>query len=119
MREELNVTTLYRQVQADWGAFEKDLDIQKCLGVDREKLRGLLEAYFEGEGMECDFEKFDEVEDGRLMTCLSMVCPFEAAEKQALLEKICGVERAEMFMTMVEMAVKSGKSLDKSQAQCH
>lgn len=116
VKEELSVTTLYRQVKTDWEDFKNDIETKKCLGVDREKLMELLEEYFTKEGMSCDFNKFKDIEDGALMTCLSMVCPFEPAEKQALLEKICCKERATMFMTMLEMAVKT---LDQSPSQCH
>ena len=117
--DELETQRGYRNVKPDWGVFKTDVETKKCLGVDREKLHGLLEAYFEREGMSCDFDKFEGIEDGKLMTCLSMVCPFEPSEKQALLEQVCCVERAQMFMTMVEMAIKSGKPLDKSKHQCH
>lgn len=117
--QEQETQTPYRQVRPNWKAFEKDLIVKECLGVDRKELRSMLEAYFDDQGMSCDFEKFDTIEDGKLMTCLSMICPFEAAEKQALLETICCVERAEMFMTMLDMAIKSGKRLDKSKTQCH
>ena len=116
---ELEVSTPYRQIKTDWQEFKTDIETKKCLGVDREKLHNLLEAYFEKEGMSCDFNKFEGIEDGKLMTCLSMVCPFEPSEKQALLEQVCCKERSEMFMTMVEMAIKSGKPLDKSKHQCH
>lgn len=117
--QELKVVTPYRQVKTNWQQFETDIQTKRCLGIDRDKLRDLLETYFAHEEMSCDFDKFEDIEDGSLMTCLSMVCPFEPSEKQALLEQICCKERAQMFMTMVEMAIKSGKPLDKSKAQCH
>ena len=119
IEQELDVTTLYRQVKTDWQMFKSDIETKKCLGIDREKLLQLLGTYFEREGMSCDFDKFEGLQDGKLMTCLSMVCPFEPSEKQALLEQVCCKERAQMFMTMIEMAIKSGKPLDKSKHQCH
>lgn len=117
--EELEGDTPFRVVHPDWSAFQTDTETRKCLGVDREKLQALLTQYFDREGMSCDYDKFEDIDDGKLMTCLAMVCPFEANEKQALLEEICCVERANMFMTMLEMAIRSGKPLDKSDAQCH
>lgn len=117
--QELDVTTPYRQVKPDWESFKQDLEMKKGLGVDREKLHELLGIYFEKENMSCDFDKFESIEDGKLMTCLAMICPFEPSEKQALLEEVCCKERAKMFMTMLEMASKSGKKLDQSETQCH
>ena len=59
--------------------------------------------------MECDWYAFDNAPDGKLITCLSMICPFESREKQALLEAPCGKIRSEMFMSMLDIAVQSGK----------
>jgi Lon protease-like protein len=106
--EELDSNRGYRCVKPEWKYYEKDLQASACLGLDREKLKKLLQKYFEHEGMTCDWNMVDGTSDGRLMTCLSMVCPFDAAEKQALLEAGgCG-ERAKMFMTMLEMAICGG-----------
>ncbi|MBX2834309.1 MAG: LON peptidase substrate-binding domain-containing protein [Micavibrio sp.] len=113
---EQSATTPYRIVHADWALFEDDLQRRGCLEIDRERLMKLLSTYFEQEDMECDFSMFDGVPDGKLMTCLSMVCPFDAGEKQMLLEQICCVERSRLFMSMLEMAVQSGARADKN---CH
>jgi Lon protease-like protein len=78
-----------------------------------------LSHYFDQEDMSCDFSKFDNVQDGKLMTCLSMVCPFDPREKQALLEQVCCVARAKLFMTMLEMAIEQGTGADMSQKSFH
>jgi Lon protease-like protein len=109
----------YRVVDSSWADFEKDLSRKQCLDVDRERLMGLLSSYFDQEEMSCDFTKFENVPDGKLMTCLSMVCPFEAREKQVLLEQVCCVERAKLFMTMLEMAIDQGMRPDMSKTSCH
>jgi Lon protease-like protein len=107
--EEISGNRGYRRVKPRWNGYEKDLIPSSCLGVDRARLKDLLQKYFEHEGMTCDWGAVDGTPDGKLMTCLSMVCPFDAAEKQALLEaKGCG-ERAKMFMAMLEMAVSGDK----------
>lgn len=107
IREELSVNTLYRQVRSDWNEFQKDLIVPECLDVDRDKLNGLLQSYFSSQDMNCDWEAVKKAPDSRLITCLAMVCPFDAKEKQALLEAPCCKTRAETFMTMLEMAVKA------------
>lgn len=117
--QELDTLTPYRRVKPDWHAFEDDLDEKTCLGVDRDKLRAQLEAYFDKEGMSCDFSKFSTIDDGKLMTCLAMVCPFDAREKQALLEETCCVKRAEIFMAMLEMGIAADKSIDQSRTKLH
>src|SRR5262249_13788394 len=102
---ELDAATPYRQIKPDWAPFESDLDAIGRLNIDREKLHGLLQSYFADQGLNCDWGIIEQATDGKLITCLSMICPFDAKEKQALLEAPCCKTRAETFMTMLEMAV--------------
>ena len=108
--QELEVATPYRQVRPDWSPFEEDLENVDCLNLDRKKLVTLLQSYFPTQGMECEWGKIESATDGKLITCLSMICPFDAKEKQTLLEAPCCRTRANTFMTMLEMAVASGKA---------
>ena len=119
VQSEPDSTQPYRIVVPNWAAFEKDIDRKACLGVDREKLKALLKIYFEQEDMSCDFNKFDDVADGKLMTCLSMICPFEPKEKQVLLEQVCCVARAKLFMSMLEMTIEQGKRAGPGDLRCH
>ena len=97
----------YRRVRPQWDAFHNDItDAECCLGLERPKLKALLQNYFAQQDMSCDWDAFDEATDAKLITCLSMTCPFNPAEKQALLEEQCCTERAKMFMTLLEMEVR-------------
>lgn len=115
---ELETPKMYRVVQPDWAPYESDQKAHKCLDLNRDHLKELVRSYFTSEGMDCDWKAFDDAPDGRLITCLSMVCPFEAKEKQALLEAACCKTRAELFLGMLEMAVKS-QGVDKPQTEWH
>lgn len=95
----------YRPVHCDWSAYAKDCVSKDCLGLDRKRLKTLLGGYFEKENMQCDWQNVDSVSDNKLITCLSMICPFSPTEKQALLEAACCDERAKLFLQMVEMAI--------------
>mgnify|MGYP000476822931 CR=1 FL=1 len=53
--------------------------------------------------MDCDWNAIEKAEDNKLITCLAMACPFGANEKQALLEATCCKNRAQMFMTLLEI----------------
>jgi Lon protease-like protein len=96
----------FRRVQPSWSPFRADLDPVGELNIDREKLCALLQSYFSMEGMSCDWSMIDEASDDRLITCLSMACPLDAGEKQALLEAACARTRADLFMTLLEMAIR-------------
>ncbi len=119
IKEELETPRPYRIVQPDWKEFNGDITIPKALGVDRDNLLKLLSTYFQQNGMSCDFTKFSEIPDSRLITTLAMICPFTPSEKQALLEEICHHKRAETFMTMLEIAIQSPEGLDNPDNQCH
>ncbi len=107
IKGELPAKTLYRQARPDWTPYGADLTMPACLDIDREKLNALLQTYFSHQEMNCDWEAIKKAPDSRLLTCLAMVCPFEAKEKQALLEAPCCKSRAETFIAMLEMAVKA------------
>jgi uncharacterized protein len=102
---ELETHKPYRAVRPDWRPYAEDIRTFTCLKLDREKLNQRLKSYFEKQEMSCDWTAVDGISDGKLITCLSMICPFSPAEKQALLEAPCCKSRAEMFMTLLELAL--------------
>ncbi len=105
--QEIEEKNGFRNVKAGWTPFENDLLPTECMNVDRTRLNGLLQHYFDLQGLSCDWQAVEEAKDEKLMTCLAMVCPFEPEEKQALLEATSCNKRAELFITMLDMAVKS------------
>jgi Lon protease-like protein len=96
----------YRRAQVAWEPFAKDMKPETCLGLDRGRLKDLLGRYFQLHNLSCDWEAVDGATDQKLITCLSMICPFSPNEKQALLEAACSRTRADMFMTMLEIAIR-------------
>lgn len=114
--KELEEVSGYRRAKVTWTPFEADLKPEGCIDIDREKLRTLLENYFDMHELSCDWSAFEKAPDERLITCLSMVCPLGAKEKQALLEADCCASRADMFMAMLEMALHDRDSEGRG---CH
>lgn len=102
-QEELSQVSGHRRVNPVWNEYSRDMDSMNCLDIDRTKLRKLLKNYFEQQGLTCSWDAVDQASDEKLMTTLAMICPFEAKEKQALLEAPCCRERARLFMTLLEM----------------
>ncbi len=97
----------YRLVKPQWNGFLDDLSTDRCMDLDREKLFGFLERYFEIHGLSCSWESIRSTPNEKLITALAMICPLDACEKQALLEARTCQERAELFMTMLELSVHS------------
>ena len=94
----------YRRVRADWSPYEADLTPGDDNALDRDRLLAVLERYFAAQEIDADWEALREAPEERLVTCLSMVCPFDAPEKQALLEAPDLAARAEMLTALMEMA---------------
>lgn len=105
--KEVNSGTSYRQIAPCWRSYEKDI-IGCCdCGLDIENFVKTLECYLTKMGMIC--EKWDEIkniEEERLIAMISMVCPFSCEEKQALLEAETVADRADILITLMDMALR-------------
>lgn len=94
----------YRRVRADYADFAADLAMEaEPPALDRAELLAALRPYFRARGIEANWEAVEQTADAMLVTTLSMVCPFEVPEKQALLEAPDGMERARMLVTLMRM----------------
>lgn len=103
--EELPTTRGYRRVRPEWGGFAADLDESPHGAVERKTLFKSLKRFFKAQEIEASWDALNETPDERLVNSLAMICPFEASEKQALLEAPSLKERAEVLTALVEMAV--------------
>lgn len=102
---ELEVTTPYRQVAPDFGAFEDDslIDVSADV-VDRERLEEAMRCYLDSEGLKTDWEAVTDAPTDALVSSLAMGCPFAPNEKQALLEANNTQDRAECLIALMEMS---------------
>ena len=106
--DELPTVRGYRRVKADWDAFRGDFEDCVCGAFDRPRLLDRLASFFTMQGITANWDAIKNASDERLVTSLAMICPFEAREKQALLEAPTLTERAKLITTLVEMAVLGG-----------
>ncbi len=84
--EELQADTPYRQVTADYFAFGGDLVANESSDVPRERLIAALKAYLSRRDLKADWRSVMSAPAETLVNALAMLCPFEPAEKQALLK---------------------------------
>lgn len=101
----------YRRVRADYAPYAADLDVDAPPPLlDRAELFAALRPYFRARGIDANWEAVEQMSDAMLVTTLSMVCPFEVPEKQALLEAADATERARMLIALLRMgaAAKTG-----------
>jgi len=102
--EELAVTTAYRQVQANFAPYAGDLVESEESDFPRERLLGALKAYLSQRDLKADWQSVMSAPGEALVNALSMLCPFEPAEKQALLEAGNWEERVAVLTALLEMA---------------
>ena len=94
----------YRLVEPDYGRFRHDLE-ETDPEIDRPRLLAALKTFFNTFQIEGDWDSIEQAPTERLITSLSMLCPFEAWEKQALLESETVGQRAEALTALLEMSV--------------
>jgi len=94
----------YRRVRADYARFAADLAEEEAApAIARAELLLALRPYFRARGIDANWEAIEQMADALLVTTLSMVCPFEVPEKQALLEAADATERAHMLVALMRM----------------
>ncbi len=102
--EELAMRRGYRRVRGDFAGFESDLSLDpQPIGVEREALVTALRGYFGRRALEANWDTLRRIRDDILVVTLAMTCPFEPAEKQALLEAPTDAERAEALLVLLRM----------------
>ena len=94
----------FRHAEVDWGEFQTDLQADTS-HIDRQPLIAVMKQYFKLKGFDADWSQVEQSNNDQLLATLSMVCPFEVAEKQALLEANDLSTRADLLIAMMEMAL--------------
>jgi len=110
IESELDSAMPYRQVQACYKAFPHDLEdcADSDVEIDRVRLAGSLRCYLKQHKIEADWSSIERAPAEVLINSLAMICPFDVAEKQGLLEAPTLCERARMLTTLIEMATAQG-----------
>ncbi|WP_419902897.1 LON peptidase substrate-binding domain-containing protein [Kiloniella sp.] len=95
----------YRNAICDYSNFRADTGESGKDDIDRDKLLRSLKAYFDTNSIDADWKAIEHTSNYRLVNTLAMICPFSAAEKQAILEAATLDERANIMETIMDMAV--------------
>jgi uncharacterized protein len=112
--EELPMGRGYRRVRADFSTFAGDLAAprEEESGLDRMALVQALRGYFARHGIDANWEAINQMQDHALVVTLSMVCPFDPAEKQALLEAATLAERAQTLHTLLRIETHAAPAVE-------
>lgn len=88
INEEIEGFQPYRRVSAGWDSFALDPQRPQKDDPDFDKtgFLALVNTYFQARSLDTDWEALGQADEETIINALSMMCPFSAGEKQALLE---------------------------------
>ena len=102
--EELDTFEPYRRVTVDFVPFLDDLVVADESDFPRDRLLAALKDYLSRRDLKADWKSVIGAPPETLVNALAMLCPFEPAEKQALLEAPGWAERVDTLVALLEMA---------------
>ena len=109
LKQEIAGFAPYRRAEVDWGKFQRDRgNGESDSGFRRDAFLKLLGRYFRSQKLSTDWPSLKDAGDEMLINALSMLCPFEPEDKQALLESPTLTTRRETLVTLLEFALRSG-----------
>jgi uncharacterized protein len=101
---ELGLRRGYRRVRGEFSQYMDDLTGDRpAVDIEREKILSALRAYFARRSVDANWEAIRGLSDDGLVITLAMACPFEAVEKQALLEAPTDADRAATLLALLQM----------------
>ena len=74
---------------------------------NKDEFLKIISEYFKLTNLQTDWESLKRADDELLINSLSILCPFESDEKQALLEAKTIKERVKILITLMEMSIKA------------
>lgn len=107
VKEETPCQRGYRKMLIDTTEFMDDC-VEKPHGeLDWSGLHKKLQHYFDMADLDIDMEVLAASPKAKMLSVLSMVCPFSPSEKQALLEANSCAERFALFTKIVDIAIQT------------
>jgi hypothetical protein len=110
--EELAPLDGYRRVRPDWEPFAGDMESEPSGHLDHDRIQNSVQQFFDLHGIKADWDIISATTDENLIASLTMGCPFAANEKQALLEAADLTERANVLISLIEMALLENRNDD-------
>ncbi len=104
--DELDVATPFRQASVDYRPFAVDFVSETgARSVNREQLIKAFRQYLEANDMSADWNEVEAVSTEVLVNTLSLLAPYPARDKQALLEAPDLKSRADVLVALTELAL--------------
>lgn len=99
--------TPYLRAEVSWQDFGRDLGGPEAdERFDRVRFMALLKRFFDARQLATDWKSLKDASDEDLINSLSMLCPLEPEDKQALLEAPSLANRRETLQVLMEFALR-------------
>ena len=116
--DEPSVLTPYRQCSVDYQGFADDFLARKGEeAVDREALLKALASFLKANKLNADWDGIEKAPNEALVNALAMMSPYEAAEKQAMLEAPDLKTRAEILVALTEIELAKSQTEGETKLQ--
>ena len=107
LTREVGGFTPYIRAEVKWDEFARDRgNAEQDELFDREQFLDTLRRYFAARNLATDWDGLEDAPDEALINSLAMLCPFEAEDKQALLEAPTLANRRETLQVLMEFALR-------------
>lgn len=108
LMREVSGFTPYLRATVKWDEFTRDMGhAEQDELFDRDGFLDLLRRYFASRQLSTDWDGLETAQDEALINSLSMLCPFEPEDKQALLEAPTLANRRETLQVLMEFALRA------------
>jgi Lon protease-like protein len=99
--------TPYIRAEVKWDEFARDRGhAEQDELFDRERFLDTLRRFFAARNLATDWDGLEDAPDEALINSLSMLCPFEPEDRQALLEAPTLATRRETLQVLMEFALR-------------
>lgn len=105
-----------RQARVSYESYPGDVLEKLDFSIDRDRLLKILKSYLLSNDLNADWESLEKASNDQLLNVLSVACPFEVREKQALLESRNPQEQSKLMTALMEMAVLDSQTRNET---CH
>lgn len=96
----------WREGAIDCSAFFSDLAEKPPTLIDRPRLLEGLRAYLDHHNLQTDWAAIESLDDEMLLIVLPMLVPFDAAQKQTLLEAVTSDRRADVLLDLLTQGIE-------------
>ena len=111
VKDELPLMKGFRRANVKWEKFKNDLESKSLSNpFKRKSFEDMLKEYLKKKSINADWEAIKASSDEELVNSISMGCPFDVSEKQALLEASTLDDRIKVLTSLMQMSMSENKS---------